>query len=283
MQLIGEVAALAKALDAERARGREVGLVPTMGCLHAGHLSLVSRARAECGAVAVSVFVNPTQFDSPDDLARYPRALEADLEAAAGAGADYVFAPPESEMYPSPPRVRVEVTGPAAELWEGAWRPGHLGGVATVVTKLLAAAGRCRAYFGEKDYQQLVVVRRLVDELCLPAQVVGCPTVREPDGLACSSRNLRLGPEERAAAPVLWRALCRGREALLAGERRPGAVERAMADEVASCPLARLEYAAVVDAATLERPPVAAGELRLLVAARLGAERLIDNLGVSLG
>jgi len=279
VQLITAAAALASALDARRAAGDRIGVVPTMGALHAGHRALIDRAVAECDTVAVTVFVNPLQFDDDADLAAYPRTLEADVELAAAAGADIVFAPAVREMYPThpqPPATTVHVAG-LSEGLEGASRPGHFDGVATVVTKLFGLAGRCRAYFGEKDFQQLAVVRRLVADLSLPVEVVACSTVREPDGLALSSRNARLSPEERVAAVVLWRALRAGAGAIAAGERDPGAVRQLMAGTVAAEPLARLDYAEVVEAATLRPAATLAGELRLLVAATVGAVRLIDN------
>ncbi|MHB1777685.1 MAG: pantoate--beta-alanine ligase [Acidimicrobiales bacterium] len=268
-------------LEAARARGRRVGLVPTMGALHDGHRSLVDRAAAECDLVAVTIFVNPLQFGEQADLDGYPRTLEADLAVCDAAGVDVVFAPSVEEMYPSwPAPVATSVrVGGVAEPWEGASRPGHFDGVATVVTKLFALAGRCRAYFGEKDFQQLAVVRRLVGDLSLPVAVVGCPTVREPDGVAMSSRNARLSPTERQAATVLHRALEAGAAAMAAGERRPAAVADAMAAEVAAEPLARLDYAAAVDPDDLSVPAVldAGRPVRLLVAARVGDVRLIDN------
>ena len=203
-----------------------MGVVPTMGALHDGHRSLIQRAAAECDVVAVSIFVNPTQFGDPADLANYPRTLDADLLAIASSGGQLVFAPSTEEMYPDPPGVApTTVSVPAlASRWEGASRPGHFDGVATVVVKLLAAAGRCRAYFGEKDFQQLALVTRVVRDLALPTEVVGCPTVRDPDGLALSSRNSRLSPEQRRAALVLSRALRAGAARVRAGDppRRGG-------------------------------------------------------------
>ena len=265
---------------AARASGRRVGLVPTMGSLHEGHLSLLAAARRECDLVAMTLFVNPLQFSSAEDLARYPSGLERDLELAAASGADVVFAPSTAEMYPSgEPETRVE-PGPLATRLEGASRPGHFAGVATVVTKLVSLAGRCRAYFGEKDFQQLAIVRRLVADLDLDAEVVACPTVRENDGLACSSRNRRLAGEERAAATVLFRALEVGRDLLAVGAPDAASVAAAMAATVASEPLAKLDYAVVVDPVTFLSPAVLAGALRLLVAAEVGPVRLIDNLGV---
>jgi len=268
-------------LDAARVAGRAVGLVPTMGALHEGHVSLISRARAECGTVAVSIFVNPLQFGDPDDIAHYPRTIEADLRACAHAGADVVFVPAVGEMYPSwpaPPATTVSVRG-VSDFWEGASRPGHFDGVATVVAKLFSVAGPCRAYFGLKDFQQLAVVRRMAADLGVPVEIVGCPIVREADGLARSSRNVRLSPGERGAATVLWRALAAGRAAVGAGARTGAEVAAAMRAVVATEPSVALDYAVAVDAATLEEIDVVgdAAALRLLVAAVVGPVRLIDN------
>ena len=269
------------ALDRARAAGRTVGLVPTMGALHDGHVSLVARARAECDVVAVSIFVNPLQFGDPEDMARYPRTLERDLLVCAEAGADVVFVPAVTEMYPSwptPPATTVSVRG-VSDRWEGASRPGHFDGVATVVSKLFAIAGPCRAYFGLKDFQQLAVVRRMVFDLCQPIEVVGCPIVREADGLALSSRNVRLSGAEREAATVLSRALAAGRAAVAAGARSGAVVARAMRAAAADEPRVQLDYAVAVDAVSLEE--VGALEdhsaVRLLIAAQVGPVRLIDN------
>jgi pantoate--beta-alanine ligase len=281
MEVVDSVAGCRARLDQARAAGRTVGLVPTMGALHQGHLSLMERARAECDVVAVSIFVNPLQFGDPEDMAHYPRPLERDLAACAGAGVDLVFAPAVSEMYPSwpePPATTVSVRG-VSERWEGASRPGHFDGVATVVTTLFAIAGPCRAYFGLKDYQQLAVVRRLALDLALPVEVVGCPIVRQADGLALSSRNARLAPAERDAAGVLSRALAAARAAIGAGERSAAALHDVMAAVVGTEPALELDYAAAVDAASLVEHPVLAdpARTRLLVAARVGPVRLIDN------
>ena len=256
MRVLDRGELLRKELDAARAAGRTVGLVPTMGFLHQGHASLILRSAAECDLTVVTVFVNPLQFGPTEDLDDYPRDLERDVEIAARAGAGLLFAPPLEDMYPGgPPGVTVHVSG--ADTLEGASRPGHFDGVATVLAKLFNLAGPCRAYFGEKDWQQLGVVRRLVADLTFPVEVVGCPTIREDDGLACSSRNTRLSPEEREAATVLHRALLAG-----AAAHDPRA---AMADVVAAEPLATLDYAEALPD-------------RLLIAARIGRVRLIDNL-----
>ncbi len=277
---LGSLGAFRHHLEDRRRQGATVGLVPTMGALHEGHRCLVERARAECSVVAVTIFVNPLQFDDPLDAASYPAERDQDLERLASWGVDVVLAPEVQEVYPAgPSKVQTRVSVPGlAQRFEGECRPGHFDGVATIVTKLFALAGPCRAYFGEKDFQQLALVRQLASDLSLGVEVVGCPTVREPDGLACSSRNRRLGPTERAAAAVVPAALAAGRRAAGAGAT-PGEVAAAVAAQVATEPAASLDYAAVVDAGTLEplvtftpdRPA------RLLVAARVGEVRLIDN------
>ena len=271
---------LVAALRAERCAGASIGLVPTMGALHAGHTALVEAARQRHDLVVVSIFVNPLQFDRADDLERYPRDLGRDLDAAAGAGVDVCFAPSAGEMYPfGEPVVRV-CTGALGAVLEGASRPGHFDGVATVVSKLLALVSPDAAYFGEKDYQQLVVVRRMVSDLSVPVEVVGCPTVREQDGLAMSSRNSRLAPQERRAATVVHRALQAGRDAVIAGSSLDE-VTSTMAHTVEAEPRASLDYARVVTP-QLEVPQEPLSRpLRLLVAAWVGQVRLIDNLEVA--
>jgi len=282
MELHDTIAGFRRALDSRRSSGQDVGLVPTMGALHAGHISLIERAVVENDVVAVTIFVNPLQFGAGEDLASYPRDLDRDLAVAAEVGASAVFAPAVEEMYPEPIQTTVTVSGIGSAL-EAASRPTHFAGVATVVAKLFAIAGPCRAYFGEKDFQQLAVVRRMTADLSLPVEVVGCTTVREPDGLALSSRNVHLTPKQRAAAPVLQRALQAGAAAVAQGERRAAVVRRTVARTVQTEPLIDLDYAEIVDAATLRRVDPLVGELRLLVAARLGQTRLIDNVSVLAG
>lgn len=278
MTTIVGIAALRARLDAERASGRTVGFVPTMGYLHAGHASLMARARGETDVVIVSIFVNPLQFAPSEDLAAYPRDLAADTALAEAEGVDVLFVPTETEMYPDGVvRTNVSVAQVSAGL-EASTRPTHFDGVATVVAKLLAIVGTCRAYFGEKDFQQIAVVRRMVRDLSLPVEVVACPTLRDPDGLALSSRNIYLLPAERAAAPVLHAALLAGRMAIDAGEVNPAKVRALVADLINAEPLAHLDYAEVVDAETLQRMDPLVGELRLLAAARFGKARLIDNI-----
>ncbi len=237
MKLTTSIVDASARLDAARAEGATVGLVPTMGSLHEGHLSLVRAARASCDVVVMSIFVNPLQFGAGEDLDSYPRDLDRDSALAEETGVDLVFAPSVDEMYPKPPLTSVVVPELATTM-EGASRPSHFAGVATVVAKLFHIAGPCRAYFGEKDFQQLAIIRRMVVDLSFPVEVIGCPIVREHDGLARSSRNVYLEPDERAAAPVLHRALLAGRDAVEAGERDPAAVVATVAATIESEPLA---------------------------------------------
>lgn len=270
--------------------GGRVGFVPTMGYLHEGHGSLAAAARADerNRLVVASIFVNPLQFAPSEDLAAYPRDLERDLELLGAAGVDHVLHPSVEEMYPfgTPTLTSVTVAEVSAPM-EGISRPTHFAGVATVVAKLFAITGPCRAYFGEKDWQQLAVVRRMAADLSFPVEVVGCPTIREPDGLAMSSRNVYLDAAHRAAAPSLHAALQAGVAAVDAGERDPAAVRaamRAVLDPVAQTGVdCEVDYLEVVDAATLQTVDPLAGELRLLGAATFGRARLIDNVGARVG
>lgn len=263
----------------ERALRTAVGFVPTMGYLHDGHAALVRRAREDCDIVVVSIFVNPTQFGPSEDFATYPRDLDRDLAVLARAGADVAFVPDASELYPHGVMATVEPP-PVSEPLEGARRPGHFKGVVTVVKRLFDAVRPHRAYFGEKDWQQLQVVRAMVREHSLAIGIVAVPTVREPDGLAMSSRNVRLGAAERDSARCVPRALHAARKAFAAGEVRPPALERAMRDVIAAEPAATLDYAVVVDAATLRGVTKATEDSRVLIAVRVGAVRLIDNMSV---
>ncbi|WP_234009221.1 pantoate--beta-alanine ligase [Deinococcus sp. NW-56] len=251
-----------------------------MGYLHEGHAELIRRARAECDVVAVSVFVNPTQFGPNEDLSRYPRDLERDLALAGGAGADVLFHPEAGAMYPPGHATTVRVEGVSGPL-EGESRPGHFDGVATVVLKLLNLVGPGRAYFGEKDWQQLAVVRRMVRDLSVPVEIVGVPTVREVSGLALSSRNSYLTPEERERASVLSRALRAVQSAAASGERDTAALREAGRAVLAEEPDLALDYLAVVDGDMRERPAVENDPMtRVLVAARLFGVRLIDNMAL---
>ncbi len=282
MQVFDSINTFRTDLDAGRAGGASVGFVPTMGYLHAGHITLVQRAAAECDIVVVSIFVNPLQFAANEDLASYPRDLDRDLELVAGAGATHVFAPSVSEMYPTEVLTTVRVAE-LSDPMEGAARPTHFAGVATVVAKLFSVVGPCRAYFGEKDFQQLAVVRRMAADLSMPVEVVGCPTVREPDGLAMSSRNVYLDGDQRLAALVIHRALQAGAAAIVAGERSGTQVRNLMAGIISAEPTAVLDYVEVADPDTLAPvDDLAAGqELRLLAAAQVGRPRLLDNIGVT--
>jgi len=280
MQTLTSITDTRAALDRARAEGNAVGLVPTMGYLHEGHRSLMERSVDECDVTLVTIFVNPLQFAANEDLSTYPRDLDSDLAMCDAAGVDIVLHPSVDEMYPfgTPTLTSVSVAEISAPM-EGASRPTHFAGVATVVSKLFNIAGSSRAYFGEKDWQQLAVIRRMAADLSFPVEVVGCPTVREADGLAMSSRNAYLTPEERAAAPVLHWALVAGAAAIAAGEREPRKVRELVASLVEAEPLAALDYAEVVDADTLQELDPLAGKLRLLAAARFGRARLIDNEG----
>jgi pantoate--beta-alanine ligase len=281
-ELVRTVAELRQAIARRRIVGSQIGFVPTMGALHEGHVSLMRRSVAECDATVVSVFVNPLQFGPREDLSAYPRDLDRDVALTESAGVGLVFAPPVEEMYPAPLLTTVAVRE-VSEAFEGESRPTHFAGVTTVVAKLFNLVGPCRAYFGEKDWQQLAVVRRMVDDLSFDVDVIGCETVREADGLALSSRNAYLGRAERAAAPVLHRALVVGAQRIAAGERDPDRVVTMMSEMIDAEPLASLDYVAVVDAASLSAVTPLAGELRLLGAARFGKARLIDNVGVTVG
>ena len=254
-----------------------LGLVPTMGFLHAGHLSLVERARAECGAVVVSIFVNPTQFGPGEDLARYPRDLSRDLALLEAAGADLVFAPQAGEIYPDGFASRVEV-GPVAAPLEGAVRPGHFAGVATVVAKLLNIVQPTHAYFGQKDAQQSLVIGRMVRDLDLPVEVVIAPTVREPDGLALSSRNSYLDADQRRAAPILYRALTEARVRFQAGERDAERLRAIIRTRIADEMRIAIDYVSVADPVTLRELDRIENGALVCLAARLGATRLIDNV-----
>ncbi len=274
------IAAARARLEQGRTRGLTVGLVPTMGALHDGHLSLIRRARVENGLVVVSMFVNPTQFGPGEDLERYPRPIQRDREVTQAAGADLIFAPTVHEMYPEGYCTWVDVEGLTAGLCGGS-RPRHFRGVCTVVTKLLNICRPDRAYFGEKDAQQLAVVGRMARDLDLEVEIVPCPTVREADGLAMSSRNARLTVEERAQAPVLYRALVRARELVQGGERDAAGLERAVRAVLAGAPLGRVDYVEIVSRADLSPVALLEGECLVAVAVWFGDTRLIDNITVS--
>ena len=276
--LIRAIAQLRENVGSWRRQGRRIGMVPTMGAFHEGHLTLVREAQRQTDHVVVTLFVNPTQFAPTEDLAAYPRSETADRAKLAELGVDILFAPSTSEMYPDGFDTKVVVGGPARSL-ESDFRPHFFPGVATIVSKLLLAGLPDRAFFGEKDFQQLLVVKQLVRDLNIPTEIVGCPTLREPDGLALSSRNAYLAPDERARAPRLHAVLVETAARLRAdadADAALGAGRRALADAGFA-----LEYLEVRNAATLERVRDPKAEpLRLLAAARLGRTRLIDNIAV---
>ncbi len=275
--VVRDVAALRAAIAARQdARPGSVGLVPTMGALHEGHLTLVTHARAVCAVVVASVFVNPTQFNDPRDLAAYPRTEAADLALLEAAGCDIAFVPAPSALYPAGFATHVEVSG-LTEVLEGALRPGHFRGVATVVTLLLRAARPTHAFFGEKDWQQLQVIRRLAADLLLDVTIVPVPTVRDAHGLALSSRNARLDATARAQARALPRAIVAAQRAFAAGERRAEALEAMLQASFAQEPAVRVDYALVAHGETLRPVDVADATTRVLLAAHVQGVRLIDN------
>ena len=268
-------------LDEARRESHTVGLVPTMGALHEGHLSLIRAARAANDVVVVSIFVNPTQFGPREDFARYPRDLERDRRLCEEAGADLIFSPSGDEMYPEGFSTWVDVEGLTVGLC-GRSRPGHFRGVCTVVGKLLNICGPDRAYFGEKDAQQLAVIRRMVHDLDMRVEIVPCPTVREADGLAMSSRNVRLAPEERAQAPALYRALTAAKNLVAEGERDVATVEGTIRGMLAfEAPLGRVDYIEIVRADDLSPVTTASGQCLMALAVFFGGTRLIDNVPVT--
>ena len=275
-RVLKTIAETQSAIAQLRAAGKRVGLVPTMGALHAGHLSLVQRAKAECEVVVATIFVNPTQFAPHEDFGKYPRTWEADLDLLASAACDFVFAPRPEEMFPSDFSTYVEPPAVAAPL-EGVCRPGHFRGVATVVLKLFQIVPVAAAYFGQKDFQQALVIERLTADLNLPIQIVVCPIVREPDGLAMSSRNRYLSPQQREQALGLSRSLRAARELATAGERNAAAIVARMRQELAAANIERLEYVAIADPKTLVELPLLERPAVALVAAYVGSTRLIDN------
>lgn len=276
-QLFRKIEEIREILARVRRMGATVGFVPTMGALHEGHGRLIDLARRETDCVVVSVFINPIQFDRKDDLENYPRNLEADLKFCTERRADLVFAPSVEEMYPEEPKTLVEVRGVSDGLC-GAFRPGHFRGVATVVLKLFHIVQPHRAYFGEKDAQQLAVIRRMVRDLNLDVEIVPVATVRESDGLALSSRNQRLSPEERRIAPLLFQALLVAQKYIAAGETDPAVVKAAAQAVVSAQPALRLEYLEIVDPDEMQPVGKIDAPVRVAAAAWLGSTRLIDNL-----
>lgn len=279
MNVFTDIDPCRQAVRALQRSGRTVGLVPTMGALHEGHLSLIRAAKARCTRVAVTIFVNPAQFAPTEDFAAYPRPLQADLDACKRAGTDLVFTPAVETMYPIGAKTTVHVSG-LTDVLCGPRRPGHFDGVATVVTKLFQILPADAAFFGEKDYQQLTIIRQLVRDLNIPIEIVGCPTVRESDGLALSSRNAYLTPAQRRQATCLSRALFDAAERIRGGERNVAAIVQRIREEIASTGPAQIEYVDIVDAITLDLLSIVDRPTRICLAVRIGACRLIDNVGV---
>jgi len=277
LRVVSAISELREALMAARRSGASIGLVPTMGALHAGHGRLIEQACQETDWVVVSIFVNPIQFDREDDYTRYPRPLTGDLEFCEARGVEMVFAPEAGEMYPEPQRTFVEVRGVAEHLC-GRFRPGHFQGVATVVLKLVNIVQPDRAYFGEKDAQQVAVIRRMVRDLNLPVRIVAVPTVREADGLALSSRNQHLSAEERRVAPALYQALQLAAQRIASGADDPAEVKRAARALLDQHPEVRVEYLEIVDPDEMQPVAQITGPVRVAAAVWIGSTRLIDNV-----
>jgi pantoate--beta-alanine ligase len=276
LRLLTTLRDLRDALADARRQGKKIGFVPTMGALHEGHLSLVRASKAECDLTVVSIYVNPSQFAPSEDLAKYPRTLQADLDKLAGCAADLVLAPADNEVYAQGHATWVEVGG-LSEPLEGRFRPGHFRGVATIVLKLLNMVQPAAAYFGQKDFQQALLIRRMVADLNVPVEVRVCPTVREPDGLAMSSRNAYLSPEARRRALVLWRSLRLAGELVEQGERRASAIVERMRETILTAEDARIDYVALVDPETLDPVEQITGPTLAVLAVKIENTRLIDN------
>lgn len=282
LSVVSAVASLRERLREHQRQGRTIGFVPTMGALHAGHRQLMETARDECDVLVVSIFVNPLQFDRPDDLARYPRTFETDRALCESAGVDIIFAPTVEELYPEEQKTFVDVPDLTGNLC-GAFRPGHFRGVATVVLKLFGIVQPDRAYFGQKDAQQLAVIARMVRDLNVPVTIVPIPTVREPDGLALSSRNKHLSTDERQIAPAIYRALSLAGAQIAAGERSPATLRENGLLLLQQYPELRVEYLELVHPETLQPVVEITGRVLIAIAAWIGSTRLIDNILVASG
>jgi len=281
MQTVSKISELRKLLQPARTSGQLIGLVPTMGAFHDGHISLMAAARKECDLVVVSLFVNPTQFGPGEDYQKYPRPFAADQKIAQDNGVDILFAPTVKEMYKTKPLTKVEVTELSSKLC-GYYRPGHFAGVATVVAKLFNIVLPAKAYFGEKDWQQLQIIKQMTKELNFPVKIVGLPTVREKDGLAMSSRNKYLNSRERKAATVLYKALKMGAELIKSGEKNCAAIKKQLINYIASEPLVKLQYLTICQPQSLNELKRVGKENLIAVAAYVGSARLIDNILVKL-
>lgn len=277
MKVIHDLNEIFAQIDFVRRDNKRIGLVPTMGALHDGHLSLVDRAKQDCDVAVTTIFVNPTQFGPKEDLAKYPRTLEADLSSLAKRGCDFVFVPASDAIYREGHSTYVEPPKVSSR-WEGEIRPGHFRGVATIVLKLFQLIPAHIAYFGRKDYQQVSVIRSMVDDLNVPIRIVACPTIREDDGLAMSSRNRYLSADERRRALGLWQALSAAQLQFSQGEKNVDAVEMTMRDELNKAVVDSIDYAAIVHPDTMEPLTEVCEGAVAIIAARLGTTRLIDNL-----
>ncbi len=278
MQVIQNKSQLREALKRARAGGKQVGFVPTMGYLHDGHAALIDRARRENDVVVVSVFVNPTQFGPNEDLAAYPRDADRDMALMRTHGVDLAFFPTVDELYPQGYTTYVSVDGPMTQTLCGRSRPGHFRGVATIVTKLFHLVAPDRAYFGQKDCQQVAVIQQMVRDLDFDVEIVACPTVREADGLAMSSRNVYLTAEQRAQAPGISRTLFAAREMVQKGERRAAVVSEYIKKSIVTIDSAAIDYVSIVDSKTLSDLELLSGEVLIAVAVKIGRTRLIDNI-----
>ncbi len=276
MLVVDRISEIRSVIADVKRSGHSVGFVPTMGALHAGHISLVNASRNECSYTVVSIFVNPTQFGANEDLSRYPRPREADLATCKEAGADLVFYPSTEEMYQPDAKTYVEVAG-LSDLWEGAIRPGHFRGVTTVVAKLFQIVGCDRAYFGQKDFQQQLILRRMVSELNMPVEIITCPIIRDTDGLALSSRNAYLSASERESGLCLSQALRDVENAFAGGERLPDTLRSILTRRLDQQASIKIDYAVIVDPFTLTELHVPVNTMVALVAGRVGSTRLIDN------
>ncbi len=281
-EVVPTIAAVRERVAEARRAGRSIGLVPTMGALHEGHLSLVRAARARCDCVVVSIFVNPTQFVAGEDLAAYPRTLEADVAASGVAGADLVFAPPVEEIY-QPDAVTTVRVARLTEPLCGRHRPGHFDGVTTVVSKLFNIVQPDVAFFGQKDGQQAVIIRRMVSDLDIPVEIAVCPTIREPDGLAMSSRNTYLSTEQRTQAVSLYRSLQGARQAIADGQRDTAALTAQIRQTLNAAGPCTIDYVEIVRPDSLEPVEIVTGPVMIAAAVRIGQARLIDNIVVDLG
>ncbi len=279
MKVIHDLNEVYTQVDFVRRDGKRVGLVPTMGALHAGHLSLVQRAKQDCDIAVATIFVNPTQFGPNEDLAKYPRTLESDLAALRQLACDFVFVPPSDRIYGRDHSTYVEPPA-VSKRWEGALRPGHFRGVATIVLKLFQIIPAHVSYFGRKDYQQVAVIRAMVDDLNIPIRVECCETIREADGLAMSSRNRYLSKDERGRALGLWLALCEAKRELANGEVASEKLEAAMREALTTARVDSIDYAAIVHPVTMEPVDIVADSAVAIIAAKVGSTRLIDNMTI---